>query len=682
MKIRLVCMIASCALSAIARGHDLYQLPELEIQGKGASLVGEAVSASQGIVGQVDLETRPMLRVGEVLETIPGMIATQHSGSGKANQYFLRGFNLDHGTDFATWVDGMPVNMVSHGHGQGYSDLNFMIPELVESMTYLKGSYYASVGDFASSGSASIRMLDTVDKGMLKATIGEHENYRALVADSIDLGNGDSFLYGVERETNDGPWDLAEGLDKNNALFKYSRGDSHDNASVTFMGYDASWNATDQIPERVVDNGLISDLGFIDDSVGGESSRYSLSAALRRDHGGSATQASAYAIYYDMNLWSNFTYFLDDPDSGDQFEQADKRMIYGLSVSRTFDDLPLFQRNTTQAFGAQVRYDDIANVGLYHTNARERLSTTREDAIEELAVGLYYDAEIVWSGAFRTSIGIRGDYYDFGVDSDTAANSGSADDFQLSPKFNAIYTMNASTDLYLSAGYGFHSNDARGTTIVVDPSDGSATDSVDPLVRSTGAEIGMRHAWSNKLNTSVAVWSLDLDSELLYVGDAGNTEASRPSKRKGIEVANYYQFSDWLSFDLDLALTDASFSGIDPAGNEIPGAIDQVASAGLNFNGEKGWYGSLRYRHFGERPLVEDGSVKSDSFDAFNLRLGYRTERWQMSVDCLNVLDSEDHDITYFYESRLRGEADEGVEDRHYHRIPPRMIRASFTIKL
>ena len=681
MKIRLVGTIAIYVLSSIGRSHDLYQLPELEVQGKGASLVGEATSASQGIVGQVDLETRPMLRVGEVLETIPGMIATQHSGSGKANQYFLRGFNLDHGTDFATWVDGMPVNMVSHGHGQGYSDLNFIIPELIESMTYLKGSYYSSVGDFASSGSASIKTLDTMTQGMLKATMGEHENYRFLAADSISLGKKGSLLYGIERETNNGPWDLAEELDKNSALFKLSHGDSHNSASLTFMGYDADWQAADQIPERAVVDGLISDLGYIDDSVGGQSSRYSVSANLRRDHGGSATQASAYAIHYDMNLWSNFTYLLDDPVNGDQFEQADKRMIYGLAVSQTFDERSFFQHNARHVLGAQVRYDDIANVGLYHTNARQRLSTTREDAVEELAVGLFYETEIAWSRQFRTSIGIRGDYYDFGVDSDTAANSGSTDDFLLSPKFNAIYTINESTDLYLSAGYGFHSNDARGTTISIDPSDGSPIEPVDPLARSTGAEIGIRHEWNNKLNTSVALWSLDLDSELLYVGDAGNTEASRPSERKGIEIANYYQINDWLTFDLDLALTDASFSDVDPAGSELPGAIDQVASAGLNFNNEQGWFGSLRYRHFGERPLIEDGSVKSDAFNAFNLRLGYRAEQWQMSIDCLNLLDSDDHDITYFYESRLDGESDEGVPDRHYHRIPPLMLKASFAIR-
>ncbi len=677
MRIRLIGAIAVLALSVGVKGHDLFHLPDLETKGRGAPLVGEAVSASQGVVGQVDLETRPMLRVGEVLETIPGMIATQHSGSGKANQYFMRGFNLDHGTDFATWVDGMPVNMVSHGHGQGYSDLNFLIPELVETMTYAKGSYYAGVGDFASSGSASIRTLGELHDGLFKVDVGEYNHYRLLVADSIDLQSG-TFLYGFERETNDGPWALPEGLDKNNFLLKYTQGDSQDYASITFMGYDADWNSTDQIPERAVTSGLISDLGFIDDTVGGESSRYSLSADWRRDHGASVTQASAYAISYDMNLWSNFTYFLEDPVNGDQFEQADDRMIYGFAVSRAFDEVSMFERDVRQTVGVQGRYDDIGNVGLYHSQARQRLSSTREDVIDQFSLGLFYDAQVAWSNSFRTSIGARGDYYDFSVDSGTAANSGSGNDFLLSPKFNAVYTLNESTEMYLSAGYGFHSNDARGTTISIDPVDGSPVDSVDPLVRSTGAEVGVRYEWNEKLNTSIALWELDLDSELLYVGDAGNTEASRPSERSGIEIANYYRFNDWVSADLDIAFTDASFTDLDPAGFEIPGAIDRVVSAGVNFSNEQGWFGSLRYRHFGERPLIEDSSVESDPFDAFNLRIGYRAERWRASVDLLNALDSDDHDITYFYESRLAGEPAQGVEDRHYHRIPPQTLKASF----
>lgn len=678
MRFQLV--FAAFAIGAVSLcGQTVYDFPDLEVSGRETSLVGEAISASQGVVGRMDLEVRPMLRVGEILETVPGMIATQHSGSGKANQYFLRGFNLDHGTDFATWIDGMPVNMVSHGHGQGYTDLNFIIPELVSALSYLKGSYYAGVGDFSSAGSAQIKTLNTFEESVLKVSIGEFENYRLVVADSIDLEKG-SLLYGFEHETNDGPWELDENLERVNGVLKYSFGDSHQSTSITFMGYDATWDSTDQIPGRAVLSGQITDLGFIDDTVGGESSRYSLSTNWRHDHGSSVTQASAYAIAYDMNLWSNFTYFLEDPVNGDQFEQADKRMIYGFTADHAVENAETFGNRTVHIFGVQTRFDDVENVGLYNTSKRSRLSTNREDSLEELSVGLYYDAEINWSSAFTTSIGIRGDYYDFSVNSDNAANSGSGDDFILSPKLRASYSVNEQVDLYLSVGYGFHSNDARGVTISVDPVDGTPVNSVDALAASEGAEIGLRYALSERFNTSIAFWGLELDSELIYVGDAGNTESSRPSRRKGLEVASYYRLNDWVSFDFDFALTDAEFSDSDPGGTEIPGAIDRVASAGLSFSDDLGWFGALRFRHFGERPLIEDNSVQSDSFSAFNMRLGYREEAWELSLDLLNLLDADDQDITYFYESRLENEAVGGVEDRHYHRIPPMTLKANFTL--
>ncbi len=670
---------ACVAFASIACAHDVYDLDAFKVEGRGTPLIGEAVSASQGYVGQIDLEARPMLRSGEILETIPGLIVTQHSGTGKANQYFLRGFNLDHGTDFLTTVDGMPVNMVTHGHGQGYSDINFVIPELVDLIGYFKGSYYAAVGDFASAGSASITTVDTLDSGLAKLSLGEDQYFRALVADSQGFGQG-NLLAALERQTNDGPWDLDEDLDKTNGVLKFSRQSGDDSFAVTLMGYDASWNSADQIPERAVEQGLISPFGSLDQSVGGKSSRYSISTDWSQSSGDVTTKANAYAIAYDMNLWSNFTYFLDDPVNGDQFEQADRRMIYGLSASRSYYRQSFFGRDARHTFGAQLRFDDIEEVGLYKTVDRRRISTVREDAIDELAASVFYETLVSWSGNLKTTLGLRADYYDFDVSSGLTANSGAVDDTIISPKFNAIYTTDNDVEYYFSAGYGFHSNDARGTTIRVDPNDGTTPVSpVDPLVRSQGAETGVRVSWRDNLNTSIAIWGLRLDSELLYVGDAGNTEASRPSERSGIEIANHFAPNDWLSFDLDLALTDASFRDEDPSGREIPGAIDKVASAGVSINPSNGWFGALRWRYFGGRPLIEDGSVESNSFSAFNGRIGYKQERWMVSLDLLNALDSRDHDITYFYASRLPGESGEGVEDRHFHVIEPRSLRLNLS---
>ena len=669
--------LAAASLSIY--GHDIHELAGIDVKGRGVPLVGEAVSASQGVVGRIDLETRPILRAGEALEAVPGMIATQHSGSGKANQYFLRGFNLDHGTDFATWLDGMPLNFVTHGHGQGYTDLNFLIPETIEAIEYAKGSYRVFDGDFSAAGSARIKLADTFEYGRAKASIGEHDNFRFLLADAQSVGEG-KLVYALERETNDGPWDLPEDLDKSNGMIRFVQEGTYRNTSLTLMGYQSVWNSTDQIPERAIDSGLITDLGHIDDTVGGTSSRYSLSARHIHDNGDSIIRVSAYLVYYDMDLWSNFTYFLEDPINGDQFEQTDRRLTHGLTASQTLNARTLFDKEIEQTYGVDIRYDAIDQVGLHYTFERERIGTTRQDQVDQLGAGAFYEAHVQWYPRLKTVAGLRGDFVHADVDSQLAANSGSVDDFMANPKLTAIYTPNESSELYASGGYGFHSNDARGATQHIDPIDGSPSEAVDPLVRSTGYELGIRKEWSRMANTSISAWQLDLDSELVYVGDAGSTEASRPSSRKGIEIASYFAPQEWLTFDFDLAFTDARYTDADPAGNEIPGALNRVSSAGANVNLPSGWLGTLRYRHFGERPLIEDNTVRSDAFHSFNLRIGYRAECWQASIDWINLFDSDDADIAYAYESRLPGEADEGIFDRHSHRIPPRVLKLHLSV--
>lgn len=673
--------IAPLLLSATSllslNAQESVELESFEVQGRGSILVGEAITASEGTIGRVDLEIRPMLRTGEILEAVPGMIVTQHSGSGKANQYFLRGFNLDHGTDFATWVDGMPVNMVSHGHGQGYTDINFIIPEMVETIAYQKGSYYANVGDFSSAGSATISTSSTAASNTATLTLGQDDYFRAVATGSSELSEA-SLVYGLERTTNNGPWDLDENLDRYSGQIKFLKQlDDGAQFSVNAMGYSSTWDATDQIPQRAVSSGEITPFGFIDDTVGGDSSRFSLSGQWKKQGNGGYTEISAYSIYYDMNLWSNFTYFLENPTDGDQFQQSDKRMIYGASLLHVFSDTNLFGKNTSQTIGLQTRFDDIAKVGLYNTSERRIISTNREDEVKEYSVSAFYQASTDWSSSFRTSIGTRLDTFHFDVASDFAPNSGKESDSLLSPKFNAIYSYSESTEYYASAGYSFHSNDSRGATISIDPADRQTpVDSVDLLVRSFGYEVGVRHNWSGRNNTSIALWSLELDSELLYVGDAGNTEVTRPSQRYGLEIANYLTLTDGFTLDLDLAFTDASYAASNEEGRKIPGAIDSVASVGLSYQSpENPWFGSIRYRHFSERPLEETGIIKSDRFDSANLKIGYKTESWKVSLDVINALDSDDHDITYFYDSRLSGEGPQGVADTHFHIIQPTSFR-------
>lgn len=682
MRILVVALGGVFCLDAYSHEKDK-DLETILIEGRKVNLLGDAVSASQGIVGQKEIALRPLLRTGEVLELVPGMVATQHSGSGKANQYFLRGFNLDHGTDFATFVDGMPVNMRSHGHGQGYTDLNFLIAETVSRLEYKKGAYYADVGDFSGAGSAHIQTANQVGKGVAEVTLGMDNYQHLLFMNSVESAGG-STLFALEGNRYDGPWsDIDEDISKSNLLLKHTRPISDGKFNVTFMAYDNTWNSADQIPSRAVGQGLIDDLGSIDTSVGGESSRYSLSASW--EHGN--WMGSAYVIDYQLNLWSNFTYFLDDPVNGDQFEQVDDRNIYGGQLEYRMQSI-FNGSSVDNRAGLQVRIDDIEEVGLYHTRQRQRLGVTRSDEIKQSSISLFFENEVIWSHHLRTVLGLRYDSLDFDVTDlagvnrngiNLVVNSGDADDNLISLKGSMIYSFDDIWEGYLSAGQGFHSNDARGTTIRVDPGDGAQVDTVDPLVRSKGFEVGLRRFERDKLNASIALWQLELDSELLFVGDAGNTEASRPSTRKGVELVLYYYFNDQISADFEYAYSDAEFDGDAPEGNQVPGANRHVLQAGVTADFDSGWFGSLRLRHLGDRPLVEDGSVTSESLTVWNMKLGYQVNDWQFSADLLNLADSNDHDIDYFYESRLLNKPE--AEDIHYHVIEPRTVRLSVEYK-
>ena len=647
-------------------------MEEVTVLGRQLNLNGEVFSASQGEVGPTEIGAWPLIRTGDLMEFVPGMVATQHSGSGKANQYFLRGFNLDHGTDFATFVDGMPVNLRTHGHGQGYTDLNFVIPETVERLRYRKGPYYADVGDFSSAGSAQFVLAEKLDTGLAELSFGEHGYRRGVVADSMAAGSSDVLL-AAEWQTYDGPWsDISEDVNKVNLLGKVSTALGGGRVHLAFMGYDNTWSSPDQIPARAVEQGIIDAYGSLDRTLGGDTRRYSLSGGWTGAVAGGELSASAYAIDYDFNLWSNFTYGLDHPDSGDQFQQRDDRRIYGFEVAQQWQ-----REAASWQLGIQGRRDDIDQVGLYHTAARQVLGTVREDQVQEDSLGLFAVSQYQWSDTLRSYFGLRYDHYDFDVNAGLAANSGKRGDGKPSLKASFAWQPWPVSEFYLSYGQGLHSNDARGTVIQVDPVSGEGVDAVDPLVESRGVELGSRLFVTDQLHATLALWQLALDSELLFVGDAGNTEASRPSERQGVEAGFYWFASDRISGELEVSYTDARFEDTDPAGDEIPGAIPLVASAALNYSGDNGWFASLHLRHFGAYPLIEDGSVESDGSSLVNLRFGRDIQSWRLQLDLLNALDSDDHDVDYFYTSRLPGESADGVEDLHFHIFEPRTLRAS-----
>ena len=665
------------AATAVVSAHENEKLEEIVVNGRWDMRLGMAVSASEGIVGQSELDLRARVRTGDMLEAVPGLVVTQHSGTGKSNQMFLRGFNLDHGTDFATWIDGMPINLPTHGHGQGYTDLNFIIPELVETLQFRKGPYYSGVSDFSAAGSASFSMMRQLDAPIIRAGIGEDSYQRLLVANSYMVGKGD-LLIGLQEHRYDGPWeDVAEDLAATTGVVRYSQSrEDEDEWGLMFMGYDASWNSADQIPQRAVQSGLVSRLGSLDETVGGETSRYSVSGHWHRDLGRTNVTAHGYLIDYELELYSNFTYFLDDPVNGDQFRQVDDRQTWGGDITWSRFSGPDIEHRV----GTTLRVDDIDAVGLFRTFERDTIGTVREDAVRQLSAGLFYDIERRFSDRWRATIGARVDWFDFDVRaSNIQANTGAADDAVISPKLNVIHTLTDKTEFYLSAGNAFHSNDARGTVISVDPATGDPAERVDPLVQASGAEVGFRYLDRQRLNISAALWYLELDSELLFVGDAGNTEPSAPSRRYGLEVPVYYRLDDSWLFDVEIALTSSEFTAGDPGEREIPGSLDRVIAAGSSGEFDNGAYTSLRLRHFGPRPLSESGDVESGSSTVWNLSVGYRRADFDLRLEALNLFDSESADITYYFASRLPGEPVAGLEDIHFHPIEPRTLRLHLT---
>jgi outer membrane receptor protein involved in Fe transport len=693
---------AAAAPSTPEDDQTVTQLPQMVVEGRQDNMVGIAESATQGAIGIDELSYRPLLRTGEILETVPGLIITQHAGGGKANQYFTRGFNLDHGTDFSTDIDGMGVNLPSHAHGQGYADLNIVVPELIERIDYEKGPYYAANGDFSTVGAAHIVYADSLPADILKVEGGTDRYERIVYAGSTPLASG-NLLEGFEVYHENGPWVNPDDYTRYNGVLKYSRGNASLGYSVLAMAYHGQWNSTDQVSASAVASGRIPLYGSQDPTDGGYSQRYSLEAEWHRNDADSAIQVMAYAFHYDLDLFSDFTYFLSSPD-GDQFEQQDNRNVAGLKAADTLKGR-IFGLRMENVFGAQLQNSWI-DIGLYQTVDRVRTNkvdydgdlipaTTKVDSVTETSGGLYYDNRIWWTDKFRSEFGLREDIYNVDVRDLDPVNSGDRAAALASPKLSLIFGPWDKTEIYVQGGYGFHSNDARTDTATVNPDNSIVGTHLPVLVPARGGEIGIRSTAVSKLQSTLSLWYLHNDSELYFNGidaDSGETTASQQaSHRYGVEFSNYYTPMAGLTFDLDYADSWAYFDSpttaaedITPGGTLVDEAIHQSLAAGMTVNGPSGWESTLRLRYFGPRPLVSDGSVKSDSTLIVNLGLGYRiNKRWRMTADVLNLLDRHDHDIDYYYQSRNSPAAGTPSPDEdHLHPVEPIEFRLGVEVKL
>lgn len=629
--------------------------------GRAERRIGQAVAASEGALAGADLSVRPILRTAEILESVPGMIVTQHSGSGKANQYFLRGFNLDHGADFGVEIDGVPMNFRTHGHGQGYLDINGLIPELVNRVDYRKGPYRADAGDFNLVGGARMQTRDRFDAPFVQLEAGRFDHRRAVTAGSFDVGQGELLLAG-QVKTYDGPWALAERLRHLSLYGKYTAETPVGVLRTSLSIYDANWRPTEQIPERAIGTLVPDAYGALDRDLTGRTERQILSVQLE----GPEWRGGVYAQRYDWAMISNFTFFLEDPVNGDQLEQAEKLWTFGGRLERRLEASDALEIT----LGGEARHEDIASVGLYQTVRGTRFRTRSRFAVEETSGALY--AEATWRPAERLSLfaGLRGDAYRFETRArEGGAWSGKVTDGIVSPKLGAAYEVADGVALYANWGHGFHSNDARGVTAPMDAAPG--------LVRGRGEEVGLRFERGRLVATATA-WRMRVDSELIYVGDAGSVEPSAASRRRGVELTAFWRPRPWLAFDGVYALSRARFVDA-PGADRIPGALERAAELGGSVIFPD-WNAGLRVRHLGPSALIEDNSERSASTTVVNLRAAWTPGRYEVFAELLNALNSGGKDIAYVYESFLP-QIDAGpVTDRHSRAVEPRMVRAGLKV--
>nr|WP_241548292.1 TonB-dependent receptor [Leptospira yasudae] len=649
------------------------------VNGKANFGLGIAGSASEGVIRSEQIRSRPISRTGEIAEFIPGMIVSQHSGSGKANQYYLRGFNLDHGTDFAASVNGIPVNNPSHGHGQGYSDISFIMPELIEEVRFKKGVYYADEGNFSSAGAMNVSYFRSLKKGIATIEGGTLGFGRALVAKSHSIGSG-TLLYAFEGSHSDGPWTVKENYRKANGIVSYSVGDDKSGHRLLGMGYRGNWHTTHQIPKRALERGKswldpendgIGRYDAVDPTDGGRTNRASLSWEAHHRDKTKDIRLLVYGLYYDLALFSNTTYYMVDHERGDQVEQTDRRTVSGIKTSyKIFSEWEGIKFENQ--VGIQIRRDFIRNA-LYHTEARAQIDNLKSNQIIETNLSVYYENRIQWTPKIRTVLGIRADQFQFHVDDKNPELSDRTRASVGSPKAGIVFGPWMHTEIYLNGGHGFHTNDARGLTDKAHP--------FIPIVMSRGGEFGIRSVVMDRWKTTVSAWQLDLDSELIFVGDAATTEPSRSSTRRGVEWSNSFEPIKNLVFDADVSVSKSRFrSSEDEPGNFIPGSIESVYTGGITLKETNRWFGSVRARYFGPRSLIEDNSVRSPPTTLLNLQLGHKfDETWSAVFEMFNLQNAKVSDIDYYYASRLKHEAegpDEGgTNDIHTRPSAPRSVR-------
>jgi outer membrane receptor protein involved in Fe transport len=649
-------------------------------------------SASSYTLQRRDLPRGPHLQAADMLRAASGVQVVQHAGGGKANQYFLRGFDADHGTDLALSVDGVPVNMVSHGHGQGYADLHWVIPELVQRVEVSKGPYDPRFGDFATAGAIDLQTSGAQPENRASVEAGMFHSYRGLVIAGTDV-KGLRITGAAEVLGTDGPFDYQEDLQRYNVFTRLAyRDEAGSELSLTVTGYESSWDASGLLPLRAVRRGSLDRFGAIDARQGGNSTRYGAHARYKSaDTLPQRWDLTSYVAAYRLSLYSNFTLFSADPVNGDMIHQADDRLTSGFKARYARDDSLGFAQLSTR-FGVELRHDRIRN-GLAPA-PREELSTPVVSArVDEMALGAFGEEEITWTAWLRTLGAVRVDRFSFAVtdqleDRATLGTRTSAERTatRVSPKAGVVISPLEWLDVYGNFGLGFHSNDARGVV-----------QGVTPLTRATGYEAGLRSKLFDRVVARLAVFRLDLDSELVWVGDAGATDARGATRREGIELEARADILPWLWANAGVTLNRARFVDAPTGERAVPLAPTRTVSAGLTATHPTGAFGKLSLTHLGDRAASPDGFFTAQGFTRLDASAGFRYRLFEVALAVENLTNTSFRESQFAFASRLRGETGPaacrgrtrpveaggsfaGCEDIHFTPGTPLAVRASASV--
>ncbi|SDL27432.1 TonB-dependent receptor [Kriegella aquimaris] len=623
----------------------------------------------------VDVKANPIKSSQEILRKVPGLIIGQHAGGGKAEQIFLRGFDIDHGTDIAINVDGLPVNMVSHAHGQGYSDMHFIIPETIDNIDFGKGPYYADKGNFNTAGYIDLKTKKNIKNNSIALETGQFNTIRALSMFKVIEDDYNNAYIASEMVLTDGFFDSPQNFNRFNIMGRYNYNNREDqDLSISISHFQSKWDASGQIPERAVNQGLIGRFGAIDDTEGGNTSRSNLWVNHSKqldEH--SRLKSKAFVSKYNFELFSNFTFFLEDPVNGDQIKQFEDRTIIGAETAyersfHTGDHDTQFKYES----GIGFRYDDVNDVELSRTlNRKTTLEQLAFGDIDELNMYGFINATYK-KNKWTINPGLRLDYFKFNYEnflSETYDHK-SEDKFFLGPKLNVLYAASKNVQLFAKSGIGFHSNDTRVVT---------ANNGKEILPAAYGADLGAIIKPADRIVVNAALWSLFLDQEFVYVGDAGIVEPSGKTKRYGADLGFRYQLNDWLYFNGDVNYTFARSTEELEGEDYIPLSPDLTSSGGFSFKDIGNFSGGLNYRYIDNRPANEDNSIVAEGYFVTDFNLNYSIKNWTLGIIVENLFDTDWNETQFATESRLFNET-APVEEIHFTPGSPFYARAKISV--